>query len=284
MNALSKWHEVMESVERDRESGSDTDDTLSTASRSNHSCSTGGGGGGGGSGGDGEAGSKRDERRGKEGSFADGVRERVGELWGEGEGTGSDEREGERRRGREEMLDRLVGQLEAMRECCALALMLGRQVVLVCVCARACVMCMHTCMRGACLLRQTARICCASTVTLADRSSASSCFYSVPCSSLLHSPLPLLQREQQLTLARDRAHSSLGFMRKAIDSEMTGIGCLEDRVASIESSLHIFGDAWRRTGQMVAMENELRRTLEEKNEEILMLQLHMASSLMWASQ
>ena len=85
-------------------------------------------------GGDGEARRKTDERKGKESSFADGMEERVGELGSEGEGAGHEERERERRRGREEMLDRLVGQLEAMRECCALALMLGRQVVLVCVC------------------------------------------------------------------------------------------------------------------------------------------------------
>jgi hypothetical protein len=125
----------MERVERDKESGSDTDDTLSTASRDNHSCSTGAGGGS--SGGTGGAGVSRDESRGKEGPFADGMEERVGEFGGEGEGRGGEERERERRRGREALLDRLVGQLEVMRECCALALMLGRQVVHVSV--RACV-------------------------------------------------------------------------------------------------------------------------------------------------
>ena len=73
-------------------------------------------------------------------------------------------------------------------------------------------------------------------------------------------------------------------MRKAVDSEMVGIGFLEDSIASIESSLLIFGDAWRRAGQMVAMENELRRALENKNEEIQLLQLQMSNALMWASQ
>jgi hypothetical protein len=131
--ALAKWQGVIESGARDKESGSDTDDTLSTASRDNHSCSTGAGGGS--SGETGDAAVSRHESKGKEGPFAE---ERVGEVGGEGEGRGGEERERERRRGREALLDRLVEQLEVMRECCALALMLGRQVVHVSVCARVC--------------------------------------------------------------------------------------------------------------------------------------------------
>ena len=131
--ALAKWQGVIESGARDKESGSDTDDTLSTASRDNHSCSTGAGGGS--SGETGDAAVSRHESKGTEGPFAE---ERVGEVGGEGEGRGGEERERERRRGREALLDRLVEQLEVMRECCALALMLGRQVVHVSVCARVC--------------------------------------------------------------------------------------------------------------------------------------------------
>lgn len=146
--ALAKWHGVIASVERDEESGSDTDDTLSTASRDIHSCSTVAGAGS--SGGTGGGGVSRDESRGKEGPFADGMEERVGEVGGEG--RGGQERERERRRGREALLDRLVGQLEVMRECCALALMLGRQVVHVCVRAyvRTCGFCVCVCVRVYC--------------------------------------------------------------------------------------------------------------------------------------